>query len=333
VPLSLLANDNAGVVDQLEAQCRRAKPDGSDGELLMWLREPVGRNGGGPAFERELFDALRERPLTLHEVHRIVEHPGLYRRYLDDLERQGVVLRSGFTPSDAAHVVGQYHAWNGEAAGHGATLVARRLGVTVEALCQRVLSGTARRVAAEVVRSLVEGVGDANGSGATDGFFVDLALAPDGQGPLRCEISLSPTLVAIGAPVETYFPMVRDMLKAKLRIPEHADVANAVGAVAGSVVSRVHVLVRPLPDDEGFRVHLPERIADFAELVAAVGAAEEWAREAACTIAGRAGAADIRVTINREDKTAAVASGWGAPMYLETLLTAVAVGRPRLATT
>ena len=45
-------------------------------------------------------------------------------------------------------------------------------------------------------------------------------------------------LVAIGTPVAAYLPSVATSLRTELVIPEHADVANTVGAVSGSIVQR-----------------------------------------------------------------------------------------------
>jgi N-methylhydantoinase A/oxoprolinase/acetone carboxylase beta subunit len=142
---------------------------------------------------------------------------------------------------------------------------------------------------------------------------------------------LQPKLVAIGAPVRTYFPTVQELLHGRLHIPQHAEVANALGAVAGSVVSRMHILIVPDEDEGVFRVHLPDGLAECVTLDEALA----YAETRGCTLASEearfAGAEDVRVQVDRCDQTAPVATGWGEELYLQTRLDVTAVGRPRLA--
>jgi hypothetical protein len=105
-------------------------------------------------------------------------------------------------------------------------------------------------------------------------------------------------------------------------------VANAVGAVVGSVTQRVHCLVTPVDGGEVFRVHLEDGIRDFEDLEEACTFAEERARALARELADRAGASDIQVHVNRNDRTAIAG---GDEFFLESRVEATAIGRPRLA--
>ncbi|NLG29165.1 MAG: hydantoinase/oxoprolinase family protein, partial [Chloroflexi bacterium] len=129
----------------------------------------------------------------------------------------------------------------------------------------------------------------------------------------------------------TYFPRVSQLLHNHLRIPEHTGVANAYGSVAGSVVCRIHGFVIPLPNDEGYRVHLPDEVRAHKDLNEAAAYAAGRARELALEGAERAGAEDIRVQVERRDQRAPVNSEWGDEVHLQTYVDATAVGRPRLA--
>jgi len=139
-------------------------------------------------------------------------------------------------------------------------------------------------------------------------------------------------VVAIGAPVQAYMPRVAERLHTRLIIPPHAEVANAVGAVAGGVVQRHRVLISPIEDGETLRVHLPHGVRDFRHLDEAVAHAEEemdaWIRSQA----RQAGAVQVEVQMDRMDREVLVSSGWGDQIYLGTELTFTAVGRPSPAT-
>ena len=86
----------------------------------------------------------------------------------------------------------------------------------------------------------------------------------------RLRVDLKRPLVAIGAPVAAYMPEAARRLNTELVIPPHAEVANAVGAVSGSVVVRHRVLINPLADEELLRAHLPDGPHDFEKLEEAV---------------------------------------------------------------
>ena len=331
VPICLLASQHPSVRDTLAAQLARPKVQMGDGEFLLLQRAPKEYDEATRSFEGELWEALRQGPVSLERVHEIVRYPFLHARYLEGLEGEGVLARAGLTPTDAAHVLGRYAAWDAEAAALAARLMARRLGLDAETLCREIIARTSELVASQVVTKLMHDQGINGYEDALDNGFVAQALRPQQGSLLDCRVSLRPTLVAIGAPVRTYFPTVSELLHSKLYIPEHTAVANALGAVAGSVVARVHVSIIPHEDEGRYRVHLADGVADFASLQEALAYAEEHGRALAIESARRSGAEEIHVQIERHDQRAPVANNWGDAIYLGSTLDITAAGRPRLA--
>ena len=122
-------------------------------------------------------------------------------------------------------------------------------------------------------------------------------------------------------------PRTAGQFSTELVIPPHAEVANAVGAVTGSVVQQVRVTIQPLDGNE-FRLHMPEGVRDFPTLGESVRYAEEKMVARAETLARDAGAQHIEVRVERVDRTAPVR---GDRLYLGTEMTFTAVGRPSLA--
>jgi N-methylhydantoinase A/oxoprolinase/acetone carboxylase beta subunit len=167
---------------------------------------------------------------------------------------------------------------------------------------------------------------------------VDRALLANGkpEGLVSVRLTLNRPLVAIGAPVATYYPAVAEALHTRLHIPPHAEVANAVGAVVGSVMQTVRALVAPLTGEQGvsdpataagFRVHLSEEVRDFAELEPAVQFARQEASERARSLALRAGAASVQVSVTQRDHDVEIS---GDSLFLGSEIAATAAGRPRL---
>jgi N-methylhydantoinase A/oxoprolinase/acetone carboxylase beta subunit len=133
-------------------------------------------------------------------------------------------------------------------------------------------------------------------------------------------------LVAIGAPVGAYYPEVARRLGAPLSIPTHAEVCNAVGAVAGVVSQTVEILVNQ-PTFNVFRVHDPAGSEDYADAEPALEHARRLSRELALAAARRAGAADPHVETSVTEKLAPV--GAGADYLAEAVARSTATGRPQ----
>jgi len=147
---------------------------------------------------------------------------------------------------------------------------------------------------------------------------------------LGCRLSLRQPVVAVGAPVRAYLPRTAEHLDTELIIPSHAEVANAVGAVAGSVVQTLQALIRPMEAESYFRVHISDGVHDFVSLQEAGAYVEKVIPPRVVSMAREAGASHIEVQIEREDRTTPLEVEWGQEVYLETVFTIRAVGRPAL---
>jgi N-methylhydantoinase A/oxoprolinase/acetone carboxylase beta subunit len=343
IPLSLLAAEQGAeqpeIQQVLERQLRRRRPESFDGQFLVRLRPDTGVLGELSAMQRAILERIGSKAIAREAVYGVHESAYLVDLELSRLVDRGFVGIAGFTPTDAAHVLGRQSSWSREAAEAGASLAARQWSVLVhggpvsaEELCARVIAQVVLQSGRSVVgATLAEAYGvDLGKHEILRRIFVDRALQPESKGGNLFDVRLSllKPLVAIGAPVGTYYPLVADTIHTRLCVPPHAEVANAIGAVVGSVTQRVHLLVSPQEAGEVFRVHLEEGVRDFEELEEACGFAVEHARRLAYDLADRAGASDIQVQVGRNDRTAVAG---GDEFFLESRIEATAVGRPRLA--
>ncbi len=343
VPLSLLASQYPGIVETLRLQLTKKTIEGHDGQFALRQRPlEAGQNDLTPE-QREVWDILANGPLSLEGM----LGGGSFQSYcrqlaLARLIERGLAVIGGFTPTDAAHVLGYHHAWSAEAAQLGAALWGRRAPALVRApdqagrdFCQAVMQQLTVQLGRAAVSAALAQAHDLglNGADPLGRLFVDRAMAgSDGTEALvDVTITLRRPLVAIGAPVSTYYPVVAERLHTRLCIPPHAEVANAVGAVVGSVVQTARALIDPLPSDGGFRVHLPNGIRDFDGLEEAAAYATQEISRLAETQARRAGAADVQVQIQREDHLCRSAGSEIEDVFVDTEMVATAIGRPRLA--
>jgi N-methylhydantoinase A/oxoprolinase/acetone carboxylase beta subunit len=255
-------------------------------------------------------------------------------RQIERLGAQRLILQAGFTPTDALHVLGQFELWNTQASQLGAELLAARAGLSTRDFCLRVVSGVSDRVATELVSKVLSDEGTLPDWKQEPAAAALLARALNGSeaSGLDCQLTLKKPLVAIGAPVEAYVPRTAQQLHTELVIPEHAGVANALGAVAGGVVQQMRVLIHPLEEDGNhFRMYLPDGVRDFVSLTESVAYAQEVLPARLEALARQAGADQVELKMVREDQSAPVRGGWGTEIYLNTVLTFTAVGRPSLA--
>lgn len=326
IPLCLLASKYPIVADKLRHQVAlELRGDGLAQFVIPW-RQPVNRLS---LEDTALLSSMRSDPLPLGSSE--MRHNWILWRRIERLERECLVQRAGFTPTDALHVLGLMKEWNANASQLGAVLLAAQAGLPVPIFCERVVEAVSYRVAKELISKILEDKENRPphwDSEPTATALLDLALSNTRDEELGCEMKLERPLVALGAPAKAYMPRVAERLHAELIIPPHAEVANAVGAVIGSVVQHTEVLISPLDGGSQFRLHLPDGVRDFADLEDAVLYAREVMPPRVKELARQAGATQTEVKMQREDRIGKSDLSWLQEIYLDTKLIFTAVGRP-----
>ncbi len=145
-----------------------------------------------------------------------------------------------------------------------------------------------------------------------------------GESSLSLRASLSHPLVGLGAPANGYYDRVAQLLGTTAVVPELAGVANAIGAVVGTVNISRSLTITPL-GGKRVQVHREDGPAEFAELEAAAEAARLELEQRVTTMAVDAGAMDIQTTFDRND---IVAENQGEKVFFESTITVSAHGRP-----
>lgn len=333
VPLSLLALSYPSTLEELHCQMEKQHVD-RVAEFVLPSRLPLAPHIADKV-ERDLLMALKEGPRSWIWLEQKVARSYPLERALQRLEALGWVMRSGFTPTDALHVLGVFSPWSIEAAQAGACLLARLAGLEPEDFCRIVVEKVADRITSEILAKLFydeEGIYPwPDGPGTT--ALVERALINDlSESGLECHLILRQPIVAIGAPVKAYMPRVAQQLHTRLVIPEHAAVANAIGAVVGSVIQVVEGLITPLEPQGGYRLYLDADIRDFEQLEEAMAYAQKRGMKLAREKARAAGATEIEISMEHKNHRATLAGGWGDVLYLGTELRFIAVGRPAVMT-
>ena len=335
MPLSLLAHQYPAALAVLREQAESGEPIRRPGQFALRQRPlDTGQGSLNPA-QAALWNRLADGPQPLATL---VSGPS-GARALARLVDRGLVLLAGFTPSDAAHILGLQQDWSVEGARLGAQIFLRTDRQS-EWRPPADTAGFAGQVVEQVVRQsgqviLSSAIADDDHIAERDWGrlgrrLVGRAVAskPPTVPLVEVQLRLCRPLVAIGAPVAAYYPEVAKRLHTRLVIPPHAGVTNAVGAVASGVVQTAEALITQ-PSEGQFRLHVASGVEDFDNLESAARRATVAVRGMAETKARRAGAAEVQVSLSRNDKV--VREKGGLDLFIESRIAATAFGRPRLA--
>lgn len=329
IPLSLLAHDRPETIDLLRAQLKRRTWPDRAGLFLTSGREP---DRPLKDWEKRLIERVNNRALPWYLLDEEARSARKLPPRLTGLINDRLVAVAGFTPTDALHALGRLDLWSAEAAKLGAEAAGRSIDLDGDEFSRRVVDLFSRRAAEELAAAALaqEGVEPNWSTQPTAGDLINRALGGENGRCRRisCRLGLADPVAAIGAPVEAYIPKAAELLDSPLILPPYAHVANAVGAVAGGVVVRHQVQIKPSEGGDSFRAHLPEAIMDYADLAEATAEAERivspWLKDRA----RRAGAGRISLQLDRIDHLVPVGGGGGESVFLGTDLNFTAVGRP-----
>ncbi len=331
LPLSALATRHPEILDVLRAQARTPRRYRHHGQFVLLHRPDA---AGLTEADRRLLDLLSDGPLSLDELVYATELGNLFLMHLQRLAAQFIVQVAAFTPTDALHVLGRHQPWNVEAARLGAQLYAHALGVEVEEFCEDVIDEVGKRAGAALIDKILrdENLAPDWEQEPTARALLHRVMGRGNGSSLLCQARLDRPILGIGAPVAAYLPRTADMLHTSLIIPPHAEVANAVGAVAASVVQRQEIVIRPqdAAGEELYRAYLPHGARDFARLEEAVTAVRETMESFMIALTQEAGAEQVEVKCRRQDVIAPLEGHWSDEIWLETVLSFTAVGRPAL---
>lgn len=308
VPLSYLASEYPAVQHWLQALCRRAEMHDSPDWLEYWflLREPQDDRRLETRHQRELIDLLRAGPLPLPEI---LERLGLLHALqigAEPLFRREFVGKSSLTPTDLLHIEGRWALWDVEAATYALSAFCQFMNQEPSEIHRIVRSQMTETITRAVIIFL---------SGKTlnppiqldddIGWWFFQNSLYQVHPLLETTYRLRIPIIGIGAPADIFLPDVADALHTDLILPEHHEVANAVGAVAGSVMVAEEILIYPRLTKEGlevigYYVQTHDELEEFKVLGEALDRARGISQERALAAAVLAGADNPQIVMEEK---------------------------------
>ncbi len=195
----------------------------------------------------------------------------MYSTASERLENEGLIMRCGLTPTDIMHLKGDYDVFDQEASRLAARYFLRAISSyeddedSLNLLCDRVYELVEERLFTNIARVFIENTYPSLFKGGVSEQVSRLIEYKwihrnddEKEDFFGLKLDVSAELVGVGAPTHIFLPEAAKALGAKCIIPEHSEVANAVGAAVAKVQAQVKAEVRPSIVDgflEGYIVH------------------------------------------------------------------------------
>lgn len=259
VPLCTLAAKYPVVLDELKALVKQGQPHTLPiYEYYCLVRMPRIEADYTEA-ERALCMALKDRPLSVRKAAEIM-HKDLYNMDTSRLEKEGIIIRSGLTPTDMMHILGDFNTFCSEAPKTAAAFVMLCTGhESVEALAKDVYNLVIKKLYCGLVKmllftkhpTLAGKMPDAQVISMIESSYeVRKAAIAAGEMPyFDAGFTTKAKLIGVGAPTHIFIHEVARLLGTEAIVPEYAHVANAVGAISGQI--RATEVVEIIPSYEG----------------------------------------------------------------------------------
>ena len=338
LPLALAAAAYPSVLAALEKQAKSDILDRLEGRFVFRTGLDDRFAAGLTSSEQSLYDRLTTTPVPLAGFLTMASQASSLNR----LVMRGLAMISGFTPTDAQHVLGKQSTGDAEASRLGAALFARKrdgrgrsIAASIDEMSLMVVRTLERR-SAELILEAAFSEDGLDGASLLRSPIVqqaldersvhDASVSLQRSANVQLTLGLDRPVIGLGASAPLVYPSVGHLLRVESVVPMDAGVANAVGAVVGEV--RVKVTANILQPEEGrFRVSAGDAVKDFTSESEALAYAEQTATELALNRAASAGAVDAHADVTHGIKTAEVE---GQRKFIEGTITVSAHGRPRL---
>jgi N-methylhydantoinase A/oxoprolinase/acetone carboxylase beta subunit len=279
----------------------------------------------------EIIKSLEERPHSLYFLScKLDKDISVLELRLQHLIDTGMIARIALTPTDILHADGRYDKWDRDIAEIGVGILADRMNKSASEVVKTVNEFFTHKLIAACLQSLANfekhEFDFSNNEVAS--YFIDKASGTGQTGLFKADYSLNKPIIALGAPATTWLKKVSEKLHTQIIIPEHSEVASAIGAASGQIMETVEMLIRPDKNAKKYIVYAPWERISFDTLEVAKEFALSAAKERAASAAQSAGSSSYDIFEANEDIFADTLSHGEEKEYIETRIKVIAVGRP-----
>ncbi len=307
VPLSRLAGMYPHLEAELQNMAKKRRPGKNQGDMEYWFlsktmddQDPVLNN----PHKKAVLDTLAHGPVSVNQLLSKMQLNHPVQLNVQDLLQKNIIGVSTLTPTDLLHARGELDLDSTEAAKSALQYICGIHGLDPKEFSARVLEYIVGQMTTEAIIFLARQENNHKLPEEPDGewsswFFAEGLSKQDPY--LGITFSSRLPVIGIGAPAEIFVRRVAEKLNTRFKLPKHPEVANAVGAVAGSVIVDKEALIY-IQESESSRVYMVQIEGEknsFTEAEEALEYAERMVMRAARESAEEAGAEDPLVKIQK----------------------------------
>ena len=283
--------------------------------------------------DKALLELISKEPFSLKEAGtKLNVHPFSFNA--SKMEELGMIQRIGLTPTDLLHAEGSYVEYDKNASEYAVTHQSKKMNMSEKEFIEFAKTKVIDKLSEELLRKLFF---EETNTFRIDTVGLDLmrkSISGKAGFDYSCSIKLNKPLIGIGAPVMAWLPQVAVKFDTELLLPEHSEIGNAVGAVTGSIVESMEILIKPAVgenalDDPSCILFAPFGRIEFEKLSEAELYAVDEGGKYVSARAHKAGADHIEIHSEKLEKKVCLGEGYDGRVLIETIVTVTAVGKPR----
>ena len=334
IPISVLAHRYPQITGRLRELAGRHRQHTRMLSEFYVLQKSISGLKGYTEEERKICAALKAEPLLAEDLARKLD-TDIYRLATERLEEEGVVMRSGLTPTDMMVVKGDFPIYAPDAAWASMEFLAENIPESLEEIPDKAYQLVEKKLYCNIARILLkqqhpqdEKTMDEAGLNRFLEWSYESAAGEKENDWISIPIKSRLPIVGVGAPIHIFLPRVAALLGTKAVISKDSAVANALGAIASQILTRVQLHVKAEYEGsllKGYSVYEGQRRRMFEEYGDAEDLARKLAQKLALEKSRRQGASgNPRITVSVRKIT----SGNGRnDIFFESIVEAVAVDR------
>jgi N-methylhydantoinase A/oxoprolinase/acetone carboxylase beta subunit len=278
--------------------------------------------------EETILRLLEQRPYSLDELIQVTGSIAEESLHLQRLEENFVIQRCGLTFTDLLHINGRFERWDTETARRYAGFYSSIAHMPLREMIEHIFELGAKRLSMELLKRRLDDDMDPDKMHGCPVCRTLIHHLLNEQHPnYDVAIRFKHPVIGIGAPIHFFLSQAVTPFKAEAIIPEHADVANAIGAITSHVFIRKELWIVPGKED-GFIIEGISGARKFKN----IDDADRFAREELTDIVHKkaieAGTSCRNIIFETKDSIPLAATG--EAVFLKRTLSASLRGHPNL---
>lgn len=258
----------------------------------------------GEKIHDQIIDSLREAP---HSMQFLVQKAGNdindTAKTIESMIRNRQINIVDITPTDILHVLGEYVEWSKAAAEIRSKIVAEAVNMSFDCFVRHAEEAIYKRI----YMACVQAAADFEGGGVDIErddvaiYLIDKMFSSSLKEFLTASCRLGKQLIAVGAPVRAWIPFISNKMDTKVLLPQHGEVANAIGSAFGEVNEFAEALIRKENGKRRYNLYLPSEKKAFYSRKSAVEEAERILTQLAKEKAELAGCSKTKTALDVKD--------------------------------